>query len=155
MQFAAKEDIEAPIDAVFNMVSDFERYERSALRRGIDVMRVGDHVRPEIGQQWDTRFTLRGKQRNMRLTLVQFDGPSTMRFDATSKTVDATMLVDLLSLSQRRTRLSVDLTLKPKTLSARLVVQSLRFARNNLLRRFRLRLADFVRMLEERHQNQA
>jgi len=37
MKFAAREDIEAPIEYVFSQISDFPALERSALRRGADV----------------------------------------------------------------------------------------------------------------------
>lgn len=152
MQFAAREDIEAPIDAVWAMLSEFESFERSAIRRGIEVMRIGDHEEIEVGMGWSTRFVMRGKQRNLRLELCQYDPPSTMRFDATSASINATMLIDLLSLSQRRTRLGLVLELKPQTLAARLVVQSLKLARGNLTRRYRLRVAEYAKVLEERYQ---
>ena len=152
MQFAAKEDIEAPIDAVFAMLSEFESFERSAIRRGIEVMRIGEHDRIALGMGWNTRFVMRGKQRSLRLELCQYDPPSTMRFEATSASINATMLIDLLSLSQRRTRMGLVLELKPQTLSARLLVQSLKLARANLTRRYKLRVAEYAKGLEERYQ---
>ena len=153
MQFAAKEDIEAPVEAVFAMLSEFESFERSAIRRGIEVMRIGEHDdKIELGMGWNTRFVMRGKQRSLRLELCQYDPPSTMRFEATSASINATMLVDLLSLSQKRTRLGLVLELKPQTLSARLLVQSLKLVRANLTRRYKLRVAEYAKGLEERHQ---
>ncbi|MEX0340079.1 MAG: SRPBCC family protein [Arenibacterium sp.] len=155
MQFAAKEDIEAPIDAVFAMLSEYETFERSAIRRGIEVMRIGEHDRIEVGMGWNTRFVMRGKQRSLRLELTQYDPSSTMRFEATSASINATMLVDLLSLSQKRTRLGLVLDLKPQTLSARLLAQSLKLARANLTRRYKLRVAEYAKGLEDRYQRSA
>lgn len=155
MQFASKEDIEAPIEEVFAMLSEFETFERSAIRRGIEVQRQDDAEAPQVGMRWHARFVLRGKPRELDLELVQYERPNAMRFAAVSQGIDAQMSLDLVPLSQRRTRMAVVLEIKPKTLSARLLVQSLKLAKTNLTKRFKLRVASYAKDLEDRHQGTA
>ncbi|MFV0513624.1 MAG: SRPBCC family protein [Jhaorihella sp.] len=151
MKFSSNEDIEAPIGQVFIMLSDFEAFERSAIRRGIEVRRNGETAQPVAGLSWDVTFMLRGKARRMHLVLSRYDSPNAMRYDATSPGLDSVMEIELLALSPRRTRMSVKLTLTPNTLSARLFVQSLKLAKAKLTRRFTLKVADYAKDMEDRH----
>lgn len=150
MQFSGKEDIEVPIENVFASVSEFESFERSAIRRGIEVQRVGNVDPVAAGLAWDTAFTLRGKPRDMHITLAEFVEPSLMRFDSRSKGINGDCVVELLALSPRRTRLSVDIKLSANTLAARLFLQSLKLARSSLNKKFKLRLADMAKEIERR-----
>ena len=151
MQFSSKEDIEAPISEVFAMLSEFETYERSAIRRGIEVLRVDAAAPVGVGMAWDTQFTLRGKRRQMKLNLTEYEPPNAMRFIADSQGIDGTLTLDLLALSPGRTRMAVVLNLTPKTLTARLLIQSLKLAKSNLTKRFKVRVADYATQMEERH----
>ncbi len=155
MQFSSKEDIEAGIEQVFDMLSEFEGFERSAIRRGIEVQRKEAMDAPQVGMGWHAKFILRGKPRELDLTLVQYDRPNAMRFEAQAQGLDGTMALDLVPLSQRRTRMSVALEIKPKTLSARLMVQSMKLAKTNLTKRFKLRVAHYAKELEDRSQGTA
>jgi hypothetical protein len=155
MQFSSKEDIEVPISDVFAMLSEFESYERSAIRRGVEVHRVVEAAPKTVGLSWDARFILRGKPRDVRLVLTEYETPIIMKFEADSQGIDGKLMLELLALSPRRTRMSVVLNMAPKTLSARLLVQSLKLAKGNLTKRFKLKVADYAKSMEERHSRMA
>ncbi len=150
MQFTAKEDIEGPIDRVFAMLTDFESYERAAMRRGAEVVRTDSLRNPGVGMTWQTRFKLRGRDRNLALTLGEMDPPHGLRMDFMSQNLDGDLKIDLLAMSRNRTRMTLAIELRPKTLSARLMVQSLKLARANITKRFALRVAEFAKDLEDR-----
>ncbi len=151
MQFSAQEDIDVPIETVFTMVSDFERFERKALRRGVDVRRVTGSVVPQAGITWETEFKIRGKPRHIIIEMTECDRPSLMRFRSSSKGMNGDTVIELLALSQRRTRLRVETSLGAKTLPARLLLQSLKLGQSRFRRQFQTRLSEFARDMEERH----
>ncbi|MFT4962345.1 MAG: hypothetical protein ACI92Z_003442 [Paracoccaceae bacterium] len=155
MQFSSKEDIEAPIEQVFAMLSEFETFERSAIRRGIEVIRTDSFPAPVAGDAWNARFKLRGKMRDLNLNLVTYEQPTGMRFEFDSQGLSGVMTLDLLALSQRRTRMEVSVDLIPKTLAARLLLQSLKLAKSNLTKRFKLNVADYAKNMEDRHNRMA
>ncbi|WP_297772964.1 SRPBCC family protein [uncultured Roseovarius sp.] len=152
MQFTSKEDIEAPIERVFAEVTDFHAFERSALRRGADVKRTDVLTDPGVGMSWYTSFRFRGKQREVNLELSEYDPPNGLVLDYTSSSVQGRFLVELVALSRGRTRMTVTLVLEPRTMAARFMLQSLKLARGNLNKRFKLRLADYAMDVEERSQ---
>jgi hypothetical protein len=150
MKFASKEDIEAPIDLVFAQVSDFSALERAALRRGAEVQRTDSLRKPDVGMGWHAAFVARGRQRQLDIRMTEYDPPNGMRFHSVAQGLETDLKLDLVALSRGRTRLSVELDLKPRSISARLLVQSLKLARANLAKKFHLRMADYARELEDR-----
>ncbi|MFD1159626.1 SRPBCC family protein [Roseovarius aestuarii] len=155
MKFSAREDVEAPINYVFEQLTDFQTFERSALRRGAEVQRVDSRKSNGVGMAWDVSFKLRGKMRDLQMELTNLDAPNGFVLSSRSPAMGGDMVVDLVPLSRNRTRMSMDIDLRPKNLSSRLLVQSLKLARSNLTNRYKLRIAGFARDLEDRYKRSA
>lgn len=151
MKFSTKEDLEVPIDTVFDMLSDFEGFERAAMRHGAEISRLQPAVPAGRGTGWRVKATFRGKRRDFEVHVSEFDRPNQMSFEAMSDGMKGAFLVELVALSRNRTRMRMELDVRPKTLAARLLMQSAKLARNSLNRRYKTRIAHFAEDLEDRH----
>ncbi len=151
MKFSTKEDIEAPIEAVFEMLCDFEGFERSAMRRGAEVQRVDRLTIPGVGMMWNMVFEMRGKRRELQIEMISFDKPNEMVFANTSPGLTGQVSFEVMALSRSRTRINVALEVKPLTLSTRLLVQSMKLAKASLTRKYKLRVGEYVVGMEERY----
>ena len=149
MRFNTKEDIEAPIEFVFAQVADVDAHERSAMRRGIEARRQGALVAK--GTKWHVKFDFRGKPRTADIELTIFDQPTLVEFNFESGGVAGVSRMELVPLSPNRTRMMVQIDLTPKTLAARLLVQSLKLAKANITKKFKTRVADLCEDIEKRH----
>ena len=154
MKLAAKYDIEAPVDFVYAQLTDFDGWERAAMRRGADVSRTDTLAKPGPGMTWATQFHYRAKDRKATIRIDAMTPQSQMSLTAMSALVDAGLEVDLLNLGARRTRVDVRLDVRPKTLAARIYVQSLRLARTRVDRSFAQRIAQFATEIEDRFRSQ-
>ena len=151
MKLVAKSDIEAPAGFVFGQLVDFEGWERAAMRRGAEVMR-SDHLQQiGPGASWDANFRYRGKARDVTVRLDSMARPTALGLTGISGLADGVLGLDLLDLGATRTRLEVRLEVKPKTLAARIYVQSLRLARSRVERSFAQRVAQFTAEIEDRY----
>jgi len=148
MRFSTREDIEVPIGQVFFAISDFDGFERQALRRGAEVQRQDTFGKPGVGSEWQMRFEFRGKPRKVRARITEFEAPNGYRAETESGGVDGIVSIELVALSPRRTRMHVAVDLQSRTLSARLLVQSLKFAKAKLSKRFSNRVWQFARDIE-------
>lgn len=150
MELTAREDIEAPLDQVFAQLSDFEAVERQALRRGIEVKRTNDTGAPAQGLAWQAGFKFRGKTRTADIELSEYAAPEQMVFQSVSGGLEARTVIDLVALSRSRTRIGLTTDFSAKTLSARLLLQSLKLAKGGLDKRFKTRMASLAGDLEKR-----
>lgn len=150
MKFSAREDIEAPIGHVYAQVTDFGAFERQILRRGADVRRI-DAGRPVApGSSWDVAFTFRSRDRRVRAVVARMEAPTDVVIELAASGLDGVTTIELVSLSPQRTRLSVSIELSAKTLTARLLLQSLKLAKSNLSGRFKKRVETFAKDVAER-----
>ncbi|PID35557.1 MAG: hypothetical protein CR993_09460 [Rhodobacterales bacterium] len=150
MKLVAREDIEAPIDAVFRQLSDFDGFERAALRRGAEVQRTDSLTQPGAGMGWRASFDFRGKERLGEIEMTAYDRPNAMVFQAKGMGVDLELEMELVSMSPARTRLNMSTDIRPRSIPAKLVVQSMKVARSNVLRKYRKRIAKLAEQVEAR-----
>jgi carbon monoxide dehydrogenase subunit G len=151
MKLISRQDIEAPIAFVFAALKDFDAWERAALRRGADVVRMDKLSEALPGLSWRIRFVYRGKERKLALQLTDLQQPTSMEFVGNGTSIDGMARIDLMELAARRTRLSVAMDLRPRTIGARLIMQSLRLAKTRLNRRFSDRVGQLCAEIETRY----
>lgn len=155
MKLVAKYDVEAPVDFVFAQLADFDGWERAAMRRGADVSRT-DRLRDAgPGMAWLTTFRYRNKDRSATIKLDALNPTSSLALTAMAVMVDGFLWIELLDLAARRTRVEFKLEVKPKTLGARIYVQSLRLARARVERGFAERVAQLAAEIEDRFRRPA
>ncbi len=152
MKFSTKEDIEAPIDSVFEMLCEFDQFERAAMRRGAEVQRVDSMQAPGQGMKWEAAFDMRGRRREIEIEMETFERPTEMKLATTSPGLCGDMIFELLALSRSRTRILVTMEVRPLNLPARLLVQSLKLAKTSLTKKYKLRVAEYAKSMEDRYQ---
>jgi len=145
MNFSAREDVDAPIQEVFDTMTDFAAAERAALRRGAEVTR--NDVQG-VGTQWDVKFMFRGKRRQMQALLEQCSAPDAIFVAAEGSGLTSKLKIDLVALSPRKTRIAVNFDVRPQTIPARIFLQSLRLTKSALTKRFKNGLHKYARGLE-------
>lgn len=155
MNFTTHYDLDAPIDYVFTKATDFGSFERQALRRGANVARFDGTGPIRVGSGWDVAFTFRGKDRKLRATIDQIEAPSLLRINTAASGLDSIATIDLTSLSPKTTRLAVTVDMSAKSMSARLLLQSLKLARGNLNKRFDKRIKEFSVGVEDSYKTGA
>jgi hypothetical protein len=151
MKITSRHDIEAPATFVFETLADFDSWERSAMRRGADVMRTDKLTTVAPGLAWMLRFRFRGKDRKLNLRLNGIDAPSRMSFVIGSPLFDATAIIDLMELGAKRTRIVVVSDAQANTLAARLILQSLKLARSRVQRKVDGRIGAVAQEIEDRY----
>lgn len=154
MKLSTRHDIAAPIEYVFERASDFETFERQALRRGISIERVDELPAPDVGMRWNAEFQYRGKRRKLQAELSRFDKPNGLLIQSVSGGVEADFDVEFLPLSRNRTRVRVGLELVPRTITARLLVQSLKLGKARLHERLNARIGKLGKEIEARHRRE-
>jgi hypothetical protein len=152
MKLTAKTDLEAPIGFVYATLADFPAWEREAVRHGVEIERPADTPPTGKGAVWRVRAQYRGKLRKLQIRVEDAVPGDKLIFALDSAAVDGTSQVDLISLSPRRTRLRLTLEVRPKTLAARLFINTLRLAKRRVDARFDKRVVQLAARIEEMYQ---
>lgn len=150
MKLTSKQDIEVPLERVFAQLVDYRHFEQMMIRRGAEVERTDRLSNLAPGMTWRLRFAYRGKQRKMLVELEDVTVPTLLAYGFDSPSVEGEGSFELVALSPTRTRLIAATDFKPKSLAARLLVQSMRLAKGRVQRRFDAAIGKLCALIEER-----
>ncbi|WP_108484890.1 SRPBCC family protein [Oceaniglobus ichthyenteri] len=151
MKFTTRKDIEAPLDYVFRAASDFAAFERQALRRNIEVVRTTGAAPVGCGTAWSLKVPYRNRLWTIDAEVTGFDVPTGFVIHGAGEGVDIDMTVGLMALSRNTTRFEISVDLRPRTMTTRMVVQSLKLAKGRIQGKFDTRIATFASDLEDRY----
>ena len=149
MKFLSHEDKEAPAQAVFAALSDHEQFQRVMQQRGVSMRRVDDCPEVGPGMAWEIDFKFRGRTRKLRCLVTEVQGPERLCLSNESDGLTGDVAISVLTLAPQRSRVLVSVEMKPKNLSARLLLQSMRFAKGSLDQKFKSRLHDCARQMSQ------
>lgn len=150
MRLSAREDIDVPQDRAFSTLATLEYWERAALRKGATVVRTDMLGTTGPGMTWQVGFSWRGKPRSLTIRLTEIDPASGLRFEGVSPSFEGWMSIDIVRMGPRRSRLALKLEVTPRTLAARLFLQSMRLARRRVTRRFEVAVGQLAQAIVNR-----
>lgn len=153
MRLTTRQDIEAPLDFVYAQMADFAQFERMAMRRGAEVERSDKLEQDGPGMGWRVKFPFRGKTRKLNLRLADAQPGSFLALGVEGQAISGDARVELMALSPRRTRLTIAGDVRPKTLAARLLLQSMRLARGRVQKRIDGAAGKLAALIEDRFRN--
>lgn len=151
MKLTAKTDLEVPAAAVFAVLTDHASWEREAIRNGVEIERPPGSPLTGVGAEWRVRGHFRGKARKVQLRITEMAPDQRFALGIDSPSVEGTSRVEVMVLSPRRSRIRVDLEFKPKTLAARLFINTMRLAKGRATARFEARLGQLGARIKDRY----
>lgn len=152
MQLTAKMDIEAPTSVVYAHLIDHAAWEAEARQRGAEIERPANMPLAGIGAGWRIRVPFKGKPRKFLVRIDALAPDARLGFAIDGQAIEGNSVLELLQLSPRRTRLRVALDIRPKTLAARLFLNTMRLAKGRVQARLEKRLHQLGHRIEARHQ---
>lgn len=150
MKLTGKVDINASAESVFDRLADVTAFGNLIGRKGVASRRTDGGDIPGPGMTWETDFRFRGKDRHMVSQVTRFKRPELLEFDSQTSGFDIAVSVVTVALTPARTRLQVTVEARPRSLGARLLLQSARLGRATLEARFNERIATLGKTLEAR-----
>jgi len=148
MKVSSRHDVEVPIEFAFERITDFGELETQAMRRGIDVHRKNPKLSDNVGAVWDLKVPFRGKPRDITSTILECDAPNMLVVQSVSGGLEIRAEIELIDLSKTRTRMFLSFDVTPNSLSARVLLQSVKFAKGAMQKRLKKRLAQMGDYLE-------
>lgn len=147
MKFSTRCESDLPVADLFDQICDFEGLEHLLLRRGAVPKRLDPHQQPGVGAGWDISFNWRGRLRELRLVVDRFERPERLVLSGQSDSFDIGIDITFVGLSRTRSRLLFEVDIRPRTMRARLMLQTAKLGKSQLDRKFDQRIRSFVNEL--------
>jgi len=140
MRFSARQDVEAAAEDVFAFLTDYAAHENLAARRGVRIERIARERAPADCPAWKAEFNYGGRERDITIEVNSVKPSERIESDVQYQGLSVHIEMELVPLARTRARMIVRVDLKPQTIKARLVVQSLRLAKGTIQKRLEKRL---------------
>jgi hypothetical protein len=151
MKLTAKTDLEVPAEFLHACLSDTTSWEHDAIRRGVEIERPAEMPLSGVGAGWRISAPYRGRVRQVLLRIEDLVPPDLIIYSFDGLALAGSATVETKLLSSRRSRLKVSVEAKPKTLAARLFLNTLRLARRRVEDRLEKRLGQLGARIEQRY----
>jgi len=129
MKIAATRDFKRAREKVFASFADPARMDAVLGSLGANLRREGDGG---VGTIWHLDVTSGGKLRPVAITSVEVRPPEVLVLQAASEMLDADVVFAFADLSEGGCQVAAEIDLAPKTLTARVAIQTLRLARGKI-----------------------
>jgi uncharacterized protein YndB with AHSA1/START domain len=154
MKLTAKTDLEVPAAFVFALLVDHAAWEREAVRNGVEVIRPPGSPDSGVGAAWRVNGHFRGKARKVLVKIDEQVPDQRLVLTMDSPSMEGVSRIEVMVLSPRRSRLRADLEVKPKTLAARLFINTMRLAKGRVQARFEKGLGNLGARFKDRYDRQ-
>ena len=135
MKFKVSEDVDAPQEMVWARFTDFSGFEEDARGRGAILNRVGNWTQTVQGVEWRGEVTVRGKSRPITAKVTQLVPQELCIVDSRIGGMNCNQEIIFVPLSTTVTRVALMLDLSADTLTARLLLQTMKLARGRVLQK--------------------
>ncbi|WP_425091455.1 hypothetical protein [Tropicimonas sp. S265A] len=150
MQLRSTEILHGHIEDVFAALSDFAAAEAAAMERGLDVQRRDALGTPGEGMQWKVAFFARGRDREAEFELVKYTRPTGMRYEGHVGGLLFETSVACRVLDSNSTEVTVSTKLRARSMSAKVLLQSMKLARGRVVQRYRKGVRRLLHQVESR-----
>ena len=148
MLFSAQDEIAAPPQAVFRVLTDADIAWRLADRYGADMTRRDAGGPLAVGAIYDLRVRLRGADRKVCCEITTLDPARVMGLRADVAGLLCQIDAALAPRAAGRTGLTLTAALKPESLAGRMLLQTLRLARPRLTGQYEAGVRRFAAEIE-------
>lgn len=141
MKFKVSEDVDAPRAMVWARLTDFTAMEQDARGRGAKVTRVGNWHQTAEGVEWRGEVIVRGKIRPLAAQVTRYMPEDLCLIESRIGGMACVYEMSFVALTPEVTRVAVVLDLSAQTLTARLVLQTMKLARGRVIQKIEGALA--------------